>query len=204
VQNGTDLDRFRPDPAARAEIRGRLGLPDDAVLIGTVGRMAEVKNHALLVRAAAPLLGPAVHLAIVGGGPEAGRTAALVEELGVGAFVHLMGEISEVARALAAFDVFALSSDVEGLPLSITEAMGVALPVVATAVGGVPRVVLEGDTGTLVPPRDPPALRAALDAMAKDPAMRGRMGARARTVALERYSAERMAAEYMALYRLEA
>lgn len=204
VQNGTDLDRFRPDPEARAALRAELGVADDAVLLGTVGRMAPVKNHALLVRAAAPLLGPRLHLAIAGGGPEAPRTRALVEELGVAAFVHLVGEIREVPRFLAALDAFVLSSDVEGLPLSVTEAMGVALPVVSTAVGGVPKVVVAGETGLLVPSRDEAALREALRAIASDGATRARMGQRARELALELYSAERMAREYMALYRGEA
>jgi glycosyltransferase involved in cell wall biosynthesis len=204
VQNGTDLDRFRPDPTARIAVRGELGVPDDAVLLGTVGRLATVKNHALLLRATAPLLGPKLHLAIAGGGPEAGRTRALVEELGVSAFVHLVGEIAEVPRLLAGLDVFVLSSDVEGLPLSVTEAMGVALPVVSTAVGGVPKVVLEGETGLLAPPRDEEALRKAIQSIASSPETRERMGKRAREVALARYSSERMAREYMALYRGEA
>lgn len=204
VQNGTDLDRFRPDVAARAAVREELGVGDDAVLLGTVGRMATVKNHALLVRAAAPLLGPGLHLAIAGGGPEAGKTRALVEELGVAPFVHLVGEISEVPRFLAGLDAFVLSSDVEGLPLSVTEAMGVALPVVSTAVGGVPKVVVEGETGLLVPPRDEEKLREALRTIAANGATRARMGKRARELALELYSSERMAREYMALYRGEA
>lgn len=204
VQNGTDLDRFRPDRAGRDAMRAELGLGEEVVLVGTVGRMATVKNHALLVRAAAPLLGPAFHLAIAGGGPEAPRTRALIEELGVAPFVHLVGEITAVPRFLAGLDAFVLSSDTEGLPLSVTEAMGVALPVVSTAVGGVPRVVIEDETGHLVPPRDEAALRAALDKIAANGATRARMGRRAREIALERYSAERMAREYMALYRGDA
>jgi glycosyltransferase involved in cell wall biosynthesis len=200
IENGTDLDRFRPDASARARVRARLGVPDDAVLVGTVGRMAEVKNHPLLVRAMAPLLGPSLHLVVVGGGPEAVRTAALVEETGKAAFVHLAGETPEVAEHLAAFDVFALSSDTEGLPLSVTEAMGVELPVVATAVGGVPKVVVPEETGLLVPRRDEEALREALRRVAGDPELRRRWGARARAIALERYSADRMEREYLALY----
>ncbi len=204
VQNGTDLDRFRPDREAREALRSELGIGEAAVLLGTVGRMATVKNHALLVRAAAPLLGPSLHLAIAGGGPEAARTRALVEELKISAFVHLVGEISAVPRFLAGLDAFVLSSDTEGLPLSVTEAMGVCLPVVSTAVGGVPKVVVEGETGHLVPARDESALRAAIEKIAADGATRARMGKRAREIALERYSAERMAREYMALYRGEA
>jgi glycosyltransferase involved in cell wall biosynthesis len=204
VQNGTDLDRFHPDAQARRATREKLGVPDDAVLVGTVGRMAKVKNHALLVRAAAPLLGPRLHLAIAGGGAEAAATAALVKELGLEAHVHLVGEISAIPAFLAGLDVFALSSDTEGLPLSLAEAMGVRLPVVSTSVGGVPLVVVEGETGLLVPKGDEGALREAIARLASDPDLRDRMSARGREVAIERYSAERMAREYMALYRGDA
>lgn len=203
IQNGTDLDRFVPDEAARRATRERLGVPAGAVLVGTVGRMAKVKNHALLVRAAAPLLGAEVHLAIAGGGAEAANTAALVKELGLEAHVHLVGEISAIPEFLAGLDVFALSSDTEGLPLSLAEAMGVGLPVVSTAVGGVPLVVVEGETGLLVPKGDEAALREAIARLAGDAGLRARMGERGRVVAHERYSAERMAREYMALYRGE-
>jgi len=203
VQNGTDLTRFVPDAAARQATRQRLGIPHDAVLVGTVGRMAKVKNHALLVRAVAPLLAPSLHLAIAGGGAEAAATAALVEELRVSAFVHLVGEISHIPEFLAGLDVFALSSDTEGLPLSLAEAMGVGLPVVSTAVGGVPLVVVSGETGLLVPKGDESALRAALDQLASSAERRATLGARGRVIAAERYSAERMAREYMALYRGE-
>lgn len=201
VQNGTDLDRFSLDGVVRKAMRTQLGVPDSARLVGTVGRMAKVKNHALLVRALAPLLGPELHLAIAGGGAEASATAELVEALGVKAHVHLVGEIRDIPAFLSALDVFALSSDTEGLPLSITEAMGVSLPVVSTSVGGVPQVVIEGETGLLVPKGDEAALRAAIRKLIADPLLASDMGKRGRTVALERYSAERMARQYMALYR---
>jgi len=200
IQNGTDLKRFRPDAEARVTTRGKLGIPDDAFVIGTVGRMAPVKNQALLVRAAAPLLGPRVRLVIVGDGAEGARVRALAAELNVSAFVHFPGETPRVPEQLAAFDVFALSSDSEGLPLCLAEAMSVGLPMVCTAVGGVPLVVDEGETGFLVPKGDEGALRAALSRFAGDPRLAQLMGRRAREVAAQRYSAERMITEYLALY----
>lgn len=201
IQNGTDLARFKADPRARAATRAALGIPEGAFVFGTVGRMAEVKNHALLVRAAAPLLSDDTRLLIVGHGAEAERTRALAAELGVASFTHFAGETPRVPEHLAAFDVFALSSDSEGLPLSLAEAMGTSLPLVCTAVGGVPQVVDEGETGFLVPKGDVEALRDRLARFRRDPGLVREMGARARKVAEERYSVERMMREYLALYQ---
>jgi glycosyltransferase involved in cell wall biosynthesis len=200
VTNGTDLTRFRPDPEARRSVRDELGIPQAAVVFGTVGRLAPVKNHALLIRAAAPLLGSERRLVIVGGGQEAEATARVARETGAAEYVHLVGEQSDVARYLSAFDVFVLSSDSEGMPLSLTEAMGVHLPLVATRVGGVPKIIDEGETGLLVPAKDPEALRAALKTLADSPDLRHTMGARGRQVAESRYSVQRMVDDYERLY----
>ncbi|NUP08991.1 MAG: glycosyltransferase [Polyangiaceae bacterium] len=201
ILNGTDLERFRADPQQRARMREALGVPSDAFVIGTVGRMAPVKNQALLVRSAAPLLGQGVRLVIVGHGAEAENTRALARDLGVEAFTHFAGETPRVPEHLTAFDVFALSSDSEGLPLSLAEAMGTSLPLVCTAVGGVPRVVDEGETGFLVPARDEAAFRAALARFIDDRELARTMGRRARVVAEERYSLDRMMREYLDVYR---
>lgn len=201
VENGTDLDRYRPDAEARRSARAALGMPEDAKLIGTVGRMEAVKNHALLLRAAAPLLGEGVRLAIVGGGSLAAPTRALAEQLGVARHCVFTGERHDTAGLYRAFDVFALSSDSEGLPLVLTEAMGAALPIVATSVGGVPKVVHDGETGLLVPAGDEAALRGALARLLGDDALATRLGTRGRELALERYAVARMVDTYEAIYR---
>lgn len=201
IINATDLDRFRPDADLRQRAREAWGVPSRAFVFGTVGRVAEVKNHALLIEAAAPLLGEDTRLVIAGDGPELARLRSLASDLGVASWVHLLGMQREVPTVVNGFDVFALSSNVEGLPLALTEAMGCALPVVATAVGGVPKVVEPEVTGLLCPPRDAAALRACLAQLRADPARGREMGRRGREVAEQRYSIDRMAAEYMALYR---
>lgn len=201
VLNGTDLERFRPDPAARRETRRTLGIPEDAYVFGTVGRLAAVKNQALLIRAAAPLLSPRVRLLIVGHGAELERLRAVVAEHSVTAFVHFAGETPRVAEHLAAFDLFALSSDSEGMPLSLTEAMGVALPMVSTSVGGVPKLIDDGETGLLVPAGDEGALRGALARLLEDRELGRLMGRRGREVAEARYSVEHMVDAYLKLYR---
>jgi glycosyltransferase involved in cell wall biosynthesis len=200
VTNGTDTDRFRADPELRAALRERLGIPAGAFVIGTVGRMATVKNHPLLVRASAPLLGPDVRLVIVGDGAEAAATRRVAQGLGVTKWIAFPGEIMDVPPYLAAFDVFALSSDSEGLPLCLTEALSASLPLVCTAVGGVPTLVEEGETGLLTAPGDERAFTAALRRLHGDAAERARMARRAREVALARYSADRMTDDYVRLY----
>jgi len=200
ITNATDLERFSPDGAGRAEVRARWGVEHGDWVIGTVGRMAAVKNHPLLIRAVAPLLGPQVRLVIAGDGPEAESTAALVDELGIGRFVKLLGETRDVPDMLRGLDLFALSSHVEGLPLVLAEAMATALPVVATSVGGVPKVVVDGETGHLVPPGDEQAMRAAVAGLERDRDRARRYGRQARVLAEERYSVLRMGREYMDAY----
>lgn len=200
VPNGIDLSRFAPAPAARARIRAELGIPAEAWVVGAVGRLTQVKNHALLLRAAARVLSGEDRLLLVGDGPEAGPLRALADELGLGERVVFAGERHDVPALLAAFDVFVMSSSTEGLPLSILEAMAAALPVVATAVGGVPGVVDDGETGFLVPSGCVDSLATHLASLRDDRARAGSMGRRGRALALARYSAETMLARYMSLY----
>ena len=201
VENGVDLERYRPDAERRGRTRAALGLGADAKVIGTVGRMESVKNQALLLRAAAPLLEDRVRLVIVGGGSLAASTRALAEELGVSAYCVFTGERHDTAELYRAFDLFALSSDSEGLPLVLTEAMGAALPIVATSVGGVPKVVDAGETGLLVPAGDEGALRSALGQVLGDDSLAARLGARGREAALERYAVGPMIDAFEAIYR---
>jgi glycosyltransferase involved in cell wall biosynthesis len=200
ISNGVELSRFHPDPEARERIRGELALAPEVCAIGTVGRVATEKNHALLVRAVAPLLDARTHLVVAGDGPLLPALRDLVAELGIAAHAHLLGMRRDVPAVLNALDVFAMSSDTEGLPLVVLEAMATALPIVATAVGGIPDVVVDGRTGFLVPAGDQTALRARLATLVADPAQRREIGARARTEAVDHHSAERMQRAYMDLY----
>ncbi len=198
IPNGIRLDRYAPDPEARAAVRAELGL-GDAWVVGTVGRIDAYKNQALLVRAMAPLLSPGVRLVIVGDGESRADLEAAVAALPEPRWVVLAGRRMDVPRIVHAFDVFALSSVSEGLPLVVPEAMSAGLPVVATGVGGLPGVIDEGETGLLVPV-DEPALAAALARLERDRERARAMGARAREVALARYSHDRMVDAYLELY----
>jgi glycosyltransferase involved in cell wall biosynthesis len=197
IPNGIRLDRYAPDVMARAEAREELGL-GDAWVVGTVGRIDDNKNQAMLVRALAPVLGKTHRLVIIGDGPARAAVEAEVARLPDPASVILTGRRMDVPRLVHAFDVFALSSSTEGLPLVVPEAMAAGLPIITTAVGGLPGVV-DDTTGILVPV-DQAAMAAALGKLSGDRALAKRLGTRAREVALERYSSDRMVEAYLALY----
>ena len=198
IANGIRLDRYHPDPAARAATRTELGL-GDAWVVGTVGRLDGAKNQAMLVRAIGPRLSSSLRLVIVGDGPARAEVEAEIAKLAEPRWVVLTGRRMDVPQIMPAFDVFVMSSKTEGLPLVVPEAMAVGLPIVTTAVGGLPGVVDEGETGLLVAV-DQAALGAALGKLADDHDLARAMGKRAREVALGRYSSERMVDAYLALY----
>lgn len=198
IPNGIRLDRFTPDPVARAAARSELGL-GDAWVVGTVGRFDGYKNQAMLVRAMAPLLSERVRLVIVGDGEGRADVEAAVAALPEPRWVVMTGRRLDVPRLVHAFDVFALTSSSEGLPLVVPEAMAAALPIVTTAVGGLPSVVDHDVTGLLVPV-DEAAVAAALAALTRDPARARRMGQAARRAALVRFGSDRMIDAYMELY----
>jgi glycosyltransferase involved in cell wall biosynthesis len=219
IPNGIELGRFHPDPEARARVRRELGIGAGDWVIGTVGRIAAEKNHALLLRAAAPLLtkaaprspaappGSRVHLIVAGDGPLLPALTELAGSLGITASAHLLGMRRDVPEILNALDVFAMSSDTEGLPLVVLEAMATGLPVVSTRVGGIANVIetgqetgQTGQTGFLVPAGDEQALRERLAQLTADRAAARAFGERARVVAVTHYSAARMQREYLELY----
>lgn len=201
IENGIPLAKFARDAAARIEVRSELGIPERALVVGSVGRLVEEKDYPLLVRAMAPLLGEGVRLVIVGEGMVRHEIEAAVAELPVESrrFVTLTGARNDVPRALSAFDVYVSSSRAEGLPLALAEAMASSLPIVATAVGGVPDIV-PAEIGDLVPHGDPAALRAPIQRLLGDVAARTSMGEAARRYALGRFAQDRMVDRYLALY----
>lgn len=198
IPNGIRLDRYAPDPEARAAARVELGL-GDAWVVGTVGRLDPVKNQAMLVRAMAPILSSQVRLVIVGEGDARPEIEAAIAQLAEPRWVVMTGRRMDVPRLIHAFDVFALSSAMEGLPLVVPEAMSAGLPIVTTGVGGLPDVVDDQVTGRVVPV-DEHALGAALAELEADRDRARAMGARARSEALRRFSHDRMVDAYLALY----
>lgn len=167
-----------------ARVRAEFAIPESARLVGSVGHLRPEKAFEVLIEATSGLADDATHVLIAGEGPERGRLERLRSELGLDDRVHLPGARADVPDLLDAFDVAVCCSDFEGGPLSVMEYMGAALPVVATRVGGLPELVLNGQTGILVPPRDPAALSAAIDELAASPHLAARLasaGAERRT-----------------------
>ena len=198
IPNGIRLDRYAPDAVARAAARAELGL-GDAWVIGTVGRLDVAKNQKMLVRAMAPMLSSRVRLVIIGEGDARPEVEAAIAALPEPQWVVMTGRRMDVPNLVHAFDVFALPSQTEGLPLVVPEAMAAGLPIVATNVGGLPGVVDDQVTG-LVVPVDEAALRAALAALTADRARARAMGVAGRGVALARFNYDRMVDAYLALY----
>lgn len=198
IENGIPLAAFAPDAVARAAVREEFGIPGDARVVGSVGRLVDDKDYPFLVRAMAPLLSDKVRLLLVGEGTARQKIEAAIPHE-KRSYVTLAGVRHDIPRMLAAFDLFASSSRTEGLPLAIPEAMTSGLPVVATAVGGVPGIVPDG-TGRLVAHDDDAALRGEIEKLLHDGAARKSMGERARQYALGRFSEDRMLDEYLTLY----
>jgi glycosyltransferase involved in cell wall biosynthesis len=182
IHHGAELSDCSPStPESRARARITLGLPQDALVIGSVGNFTPKKDHKTLLEATAQVSRSRhdVHLALVGTGPLEHTLQDETRSLGLGDRVVFAGSRKDVPELLPAFDVFALSSRIEGLPISLLEAMAIGLPSIATSVGGVPEVVTNGDEGLLVPAGDPSAFADALNSLLSDPQRRKAAGARA-------------------------
>jgi glycosyltransferase involved in cell wall biosynthesis len=202
VPLGLDLSAYdRAEDASGAGLRRRLGLRPDDLLAVFVGRLVPIKRVDVLLRAvsAARAEGASLHLAIVGNGQERARLEALAGDIGVSGAVHFLGYQRDLPFVFAAADIAALSSDNEGTPVSLIEAGAAGVPAVATDVGGVSEVV-GADAGLLVPQADHAAMGRALARLASDQSLRDRMGAAARTRALERYKADRLVVDIERLY----
>ena len=187
LPNGVDVDAWRSDEKTRAAARRELGLQDEFLWLA-VGRLDRVKDYPTLLKAMAAVPAPA-RLIIAGRGPLLLSLARLSSHLGLSERVKFLGFERGIRRWLHAADGFVLASRWEGLPMVLLEAAACSLPSVATDVPGSREVVLDGETGTLVPPLDASALAWAMTAMMRTPAeVRRLMGARARQRVVEHFS----------------
>lgn len=195
--------RARPDPARLEALRGEIGLPERAPVIGTVGALASHKDPLTLVRAFARLprsgADPA-RLLFVGDGELRGAVLAESVSLGVAPRVVVTGFRENPHEWLALLDLFVAPSRLEGLNTSILDAMSLGLPIVATRAGGIPEIVEDGKSGVLVPPGDAAALSAAIAGLLEDPA-RALSLARAARTRSESFRETRMVEETEAVYR---
>jgi len=193
---------IRRSPPLAVDLRALIGAPPGAPVIGTVAALAPHKNHADLMRAAAIVVRerPDVQFAWVGEGSCRAALEAQRRELALERSVHLVGFRDDALGLLSQFTLFVLSSYLEGLCTSLLDAQALGIPVIATAVGGVPDVIEDGVNGRLVPGRDPAALAAAILAALDAPRAREAWAA-AGSERAERFSAASMVERTLAVYR---
>lgn len=183
IHNGIDWSQFSAS-SSTGLLRRTLGLSPDVPVIVCVGELRDAKGHAYLLEAVARLrfAGKEFHVWLVGDGPLRQAIQHQIRDLRLDRTVTLLGIREDVSDILSESDIFCLASLWEGLPTCVMEAMSSALPVVATTVGGVPELVCDGETGLLVPPRNPSALAEALTKLLDAPRLRAAFGEAGRSV----------------------
>jgi glycosyltransferase involved in cell wall biosynthesis len=212
IHNGIDPARFT---STREDARRLLGVPAAASVVGTVGRLNPIKNQALLIRAFQRVLqeAPDALLLIVGDGEEGARLRGLAAELRLDGSVRFLGARDDVERILPAFDVFALSSLSEGMPVTLLEAMAASVAIVSTAVGGIPEILRDGEEAILVPAREAAAggggpseddaatFAAGLARALKEPGVARRLAASAHERLLREFTLDVVWGKYLQIYR---
>jgi glycosyltransferase involved in cell wall biosynthesis len=199
VHSGIDIEAARG--AEPLGLRERLTLPPDATLACTVGALVPHKDHVTLLHAARRLAStfPKLHWVIAGEGPLRPLLEWLRRELDLTDRVHLLGQVNYPLRIIADADLYVMSSREEGLGTSVLDAMARGIPVASTSAGGLPEMLVQG-AGLLVPPRNPEALAGAVRRLLCDSDLRRRVIEQARRN-VERFGADRMAAEVRSVYR---
>jgi glycosyltransferase involved in cell wall biosynthesis len=201
VRNGVDLQRFVSN-GHRAMARRRWGWQEEELLIGVVANLRPEKGHTTLLNAVPSVIRrfPQAHFLIVGPDPlnQGERLRAMASELSP--HVSFLGDCSEIPELLAALDVFVLPSLSESMPNGVMEAMSAGRPVIASAVGGCKELVVHGETGILVPPKDPEALATQIVRLLEEPAFRARLGSAARLRADSEFDINQAVACLEAIY----
>jgi glycosyltransferase involved in cell wall biosynthesis len=199
IRNGVNLRPFAAAQRMR-EAERHQGSP---LTIGMVGRLSREKGGDVFLRAAAELVRqrPATRFSIAGDGPDRAILEQLIAQLGLGPRTSLLGRTDDMPGFYSSIDVLASASRQEGLPIALLEGMASGLPIVATSVGAVPQLVRDGETGLLVETENPVALASAMLRVVDDPLLRQSLGDHASRLIADEFSADRMAAEYVELYR---
>ena len=206
IYNGVDQQRFMPRSASRPALAPTGFLPDKGIVVGTVGRLAEVKDQKTLLRAVhlllnrQPELRDRVRLVLIGDGPLFAELQRLTAELGIDDLVWMPGDRSDIPELLRLLDIFVLPSLAEGISNTVLEAMATGLPVIATRTGGNPELVEDGRNGYLVPVADPAALADTLAKMITDTSATRHMGAEGRRFVDETFNWDRTVQQYLSIY----
>jgi len=205
VHNGIDLARLPPFEPGREAARAALGLDPRRRLLAQVGRLAEQKDWPTFLQAAATVTAalPDLDVLAVGEGPLRPAMERLAADLGLGTRIRFLGMRHDVPAVLAGVDVMALTSTYEGLPNVVIEAMAVGAVVVATDVGGTAELILDGETGFLVPPRRPDVTAAKVVGVLRDPALAARLARAGRARVEEEFGLEAMVRGTSAVYEAQ-
>lgn len=203
IYNALNFRRFDDVRVDRGAARAALGLPANALVIGTVGRLVAVKGYRYLLAAMPAVLArwPEAQLVMVGDGVEGPTLQALAQTLGIAEHVRFTGARSDIETLLGTFDLFVSTSLVEGLPTVVLESMAARVPVIVSAIAGNLELVSDGETGIVTPTADPPALATAIVAALAEPERMRRLAAAAYRRARANFSIEAIVDQYAALYR---
>lgn len=203
IPSAIPAERFVAPPGTRERMREELGYGPDDLVVGITGRLRREKAHDVLFRAV-PLVVrecPQARFVCFGSGSLGGEFAELLEKDGMDQYVQMAGFRKDVADCLAALDIYTQPSRSEGLGTSVLEAGAAGRAIVATDCGGIPDIILDEDTGLLVPMEDPPALAAAILRLAGDEELRACLGAAVREHVAREFSVEHLVAKTDELYR---
>lgn len=203
IVNGVDTERFSPKPDIKNEVREKLGLKKDSICIGTVGSLRPVKNQMLLINACKTILPrfEQVEILIVGEGSLRSQLMQKVHTLGFSKKIHFLGTQNNIPEILNGLDIFVLPSLNEGMPNAVLEAMACGIPVIASAVGGVPEVINDNENGITIPPENEDQLTTKLITLIENQEKRRVFGTQARKTVQERFSLVQMVSKYETLYQ---
>lgn len=202
IYNAVDLQRFSPKNVSRERLRRKLDLPQEAFIIGGVGRLHYQKNFPLFLEVAAEVGArlPRTMFVIAGEGPERAALEELSRKLGLASRLRFLGFVKEMPDFYQSLDLLLLTSHFEGTPLTVLEAMAMGLPVVASQVDGVEEVLADGEDGLLVPPGHRDLFVKGICRLAQDRSLWQRLSQAGQKKARQRYSAEAMVRQVEALY----
>jgi glycosyltransferase involved in cell wall biosynthesis len=203
IPNGIDALMFSPaNEVEHAGARKNWGIPAKAFVVGGVGRLVAQKNFGVFLRVAAQILSrhPGVIFVIAGTGPLEEKLRDQADALGISANIRFLGHVSDRVRLYQALDALLMTSDFEGTPMTLLEAMASGLPVVASSVDGIAEVCTDGHDALLAPPRDVEKFTTALDKVIQGGGLRLQLGAKARETILERYEISGLTRKIEAIY----
>lgn len=202
VANSIDLADVKTT-ASPNEIRNSLGILSDEIVVGAAGRMVPIKGFDILLKSAAEVLKSATNIrfVLVGDGPELENLKKMSSDLGISKNVMFTGFRDDVLDVINAFDIFLMTSWHEGIPVALLEAMALSKPTIATAVGGINEVIVDGSSGLTAPAGDVSAIARQCLSMSESAHLRATMGNQARLRVEEEFSSHQQKSKLLGIYK---